>query len=95
MKLPFSSFNLIFFTIKVPRTKEIVESYLATKDRYINVTEFLENHFGRTDMLIEVYIRGVLASMMNDALGKGTVGSKIIRVLEIIRIKKLTSKAVL
>ncbi|GFQ96593.1 transposable element Tc1 transposase [Trichonephila clavata] len=46
-----------------PKTKarDIVESYPPSKDNYPKVIEHLMSRFGRKDLLIEVYIRDLLA----------------------------------
>ncbi|XP_035214246.1 uncharacterized protein LOC118188022 [Stegodyphus dumicola] len=63
---------LLQATLKGSRARELVESFRATADSYENVIECLKTRFGRTDMLIEVYIREVFSLMMNNAIGKGS-----------------------
>ncbi|XP_055936869.1 uncharacterized protein LOC129966468 [Argiope bruennichi] len=55
-------FQYLLSSLK-PKTKarDIVESYPPSKDNYAKVIEHLKSRFGRKDLLIEVYIRDLLA----------------------------------
>ncbi|GIX78572.1 transposable element Tc1 transposase [Caerostris extrusa] len=43
------------------KARDIVESYPPSKENYSKVIEHLKSRFGRKDLLIEVYIRDLLA----------------------------------
>lgn len=59
-------FQYLLASVK-PNTKarDIVESYPPSKENYLKVIEHLKSRFGRTDLLIEVYIRDLLALVLN------------------------------
>ncbi|XP_055924516.1 uncharacterized protein LOC129956609 [Argiope bruennichi] len=82
-------FQYLLSSLK-PKTKarDIVESYTPCKDNYAKVIEHLKSRFGRKDLLIEVYIRDLLALVnsksnikLNDLYDK--LGSYL-RALEIL-----------
>lgn len=47
------------------RAREIADSYPPSKDNYPKIIEHLKSRFGRNDLLIEVYIRDLLALVIN------------------------------
>ncbi|GFX47963.1 transposable element Tc1 transposase [Trichonephila clavipes] len=55
-------FHYLFPSLK-PKTqaRDIVESYPPSKGNYLKVSHLLKSRFGRKDLLIEVYIRDILA----------------------------------
>ncbi|KFM71124.1 hypothetical protein X975_02399, partial [Stegodyphus mimosarum] len=64
-------FQYLLSSLK-PKTKarDIAESYPPSKDNYAKVIEHLKSRFGRKDLLIEVYIRDLLALVNNKSVIK-------------------------
>ncbi|GFV27765.1 uncharacterized protein TNCV_4169871 [Trichonephila clavipes] len=60
-KAPENKFQcLIQTTAAGSRAREIVESFLPTSANYSKAVESLKAHFGRNDLLVEVYVRELL-----------------------------------
>ncbi|GFQ79558.1 transposable element Tc1 transposase [Trichonephila clavata] len=57
-----------------PKTKarDIAESYPPSKGNYLKVIDHFKSRFGRKDLLIEVYIRDLLALVNNESAIKLT-----------------------
>ncbi|XP_071035403.1 uncharacterized protein [Parasteatoda tepidariorum] len=49
------------------RAREIVDSYPPTADNYCKVIESLKSRFGREELLIEYYVRELLALVVKNA----------------------------
>ncbi|GFR04416.1 transposable element Tc1 transposase [Trichonephila clavata] len=66
-------FQYLLSSLK-PKTKarDIAESYPPSKGNYLKVIDHLKSRFGRKDLLIEVYIRDLLALMNNKSAIKLT-----------------------
>ncbi|GFQ65589.1 transposable element Tc1 transposase [Trichonephila clavata] len=66
-------FQYLLSSLK-PRTKarDIAESYPPSKGNYLKVIDHLKSRFGRKDLLIEVYIRDLLALVNNKSAIKLT-----------------------
>ncbi|GFR20895.1 transposable element Tc1 transposase [Trichonephila clavata] len=66
-------FQYLLSSLK-PRTKarDITESYPTSKGNYLKVIDHLKSRFGRKDLLIEVYIRDLLALVNNKSAIKLT-----------------------
>ncbi|GFR21532.1 transposable element Tc1 transposase [Trichonephila clavata] len=84
-------FQYLLSSLK-PRTKahDIAESYPPSKGNYLKVIGHLKSQFGRKDLLIEVYIRDLLALVNNKSAIKLTdlydkLGSDL-RALEILNV---------
>ena len=51
---------LIQATVPGSRPREVVDSFPPTSANYAKVIERLKTRFGRNDLLVEVYVKGLL-----------------------------------
>ncbi|GFW72726.1 transposable element Tc1 transposase [Trichonephila clavipes] len=51
--------------LKKTKARDIAESYPPSKGNYLKVVDHLKSRFGRKDLLIEVYVRDLLALVNN------------------------------
>lgn len=64
---------LIQATVPGSRARLLVESFPAVKENYPKIVESLKSRFGREDLQIEVYIRGLLQLIINNATSSNNI----------------------
>ncbi|KAH1015764.1 hypothetical protein HUJ04_007099 [Dendroctonus ponderosae] len=61
---------LIQATVSGSRARQLVESYPAMGENYNKIIQSLQNRFGRGDLQIEIYVRGLLKLVLSNSASR-------------------------